>query len=231
MHTSLLIPYFSCPWTFPSHRFYVLINYQNPENRRNELSEEKWTEQTFTKGNPFTQHPATNALVPATGRVPNASRILFHPVPGDSDIKGPAMQRTPITACSNRALRCPLSKPGSRWLSEPVPTRCSLQETHFLPAIQQSFGSSVPDKQCVVKEEHHGRSHQLCGEFLGVSMSWGLIYAYVHISCTNIHASQQHTLCILHKRVYYTSCVCVIQQHRCVSSWRERANEQCWTDR
>jgi hypothetical protein len=28
-HTSLLIPYFSFPWTFPSHRFYVLINYQN----------------------------------------------------------------------------------------------------------------------------------------------------------------------------------------------------------
>ncbi len=23
------IPYFSFPWTFPSHRFYVLINYQN----------------------------------------------------------------------------------------------------------------------------------------------------------------------------------------------------------
>ncbi len=29
MHTSLLIPYFSFPWTSPSHRFYVLINYQN----------------------------------------------------------------------------------------------------------------------------------------------------------------------------------------------------------
>ncbi len=28
MHTSLLIPYFSFPWTFPSHRFCVLINYQ-----------------------------------------------------------------------------------------------------------------------------------------------------------------------------------------------------------
>ncbi len=28
MHTSLLIPYFSFPWTFPSPRFYVLINYQ-----------------------------------------------------------------------------------------------------------------------------------------------------------------------------------------------------------
>ncbi len=28
MHTSLLIPYFSFSWTFPSHRSYVLINYQ-----------------------------------------------------------------------------------------------------------------------------------------------------------------------------------------------------------
>ena len=28
MHTSSLIPYFSFPWTFLSHRFYVLINYQ-----------------------------------------------------------------------------------------------------------------------------------------------------------------------------------------------------------
>ncbi len=27
MHTALLIPYFSFPWSFPSHRFYVLINY------------------------------------------------------------------------------------------------------------------------------------------------------------------------------------------------------------
>jgi hypothetical protein len=33
MHTSLLIPYFSFPWAFPSHRFYVLINYQNRKKR------------------------------------------------------------------------------------------------------------------------------------------------------------------------------------------------------
>ena len=33
MHTSLLISYFSFPWTFPSHRFYVLINYENPRKK------------------------------------------------------------------------------------------------------------------------------------------------------------------------------------------------------
>ncbi len=37
MLTSLLIPYFSFPWTFPSHRFYVLINYQKFKNLKKAL--------------------------------------------------------------------------------------------------------------------------------------------------------------------------------------------------
>jgi hypothetical protein len=40
MHTSLLIPYFSFPWTFPSHRFYVLINYQKSDPYKQRLLEE-----------------------------------------------------------------------------------------------------------------------------------------------------------------------------------------------
>ncbi len=44
MHTSLLIPYFSFQWTFPSHCFYVLINYQKSWKSCFEFLEPSWNQ-------------------------------------------------------------------------------------------------------------------------------------------------------------------------------------------